>query len=368
MQVMKVCQAMVQEGHDVFLTSPQWLKSVPADNGDLWQHYGLSVTFPVVWVNSRDPFLRRLYGWRAVRRAHAWGADLIYTRDPGSAAIASVLGISTVLEVHDLPGGKFGPLYFLAFLKGKGFHRLVLISRALQRLMGNRYPALQGDKDILVAPDGVDLERFGDLPNPLEARRGLGLPPESFTVGYSGHLYPGRGVGLICELARRCPQITFLLMGGNPEAVVARREQAERLRISNLVFTGFVRNAQLPLYQAACEVLLMPYQRKVEASSGGNIASVLSPLKMFEYMASGRLIVSSDLPVLREVLNESNSVLCDPEDVIAWQAAIERAGANQAWRERLATQARIDVEQYTWRRRVRRILSIKEHSSLKVDE
>ncbi len=51
----------------------------------------------------------------------------------------------------------------------------------------------------------------------------------------------------------------------------------------------------------------------------------MSPLKLFEYMAHGLPIVSSDLPALREVLeNESNALLCDPDDIVAWVSAIER--------------------------------------------
>ena len=101
----------------------------------------------------------------------------------------------------------------------------------------------------------------------------------------------------------------------------------------------------------------MPYQRKVAIVGGGGDASAyMSPMKMFEYMATGRLIISSDLPVLREILNGTNAVLCDPEDLDAWQRGIERAMKDRAWRERLGQQARRDVEQYTWRRRVRRVL------------
>ena len=60
---------------------------------------------------------------------------------------------------------------------------------------------------------------------------------------------------------------------------------------------------------------MMPYGKMVAGSSGGNIAEVSSPMKMFEYMASGRVILTSDIPVLREVLNENNAVFYIPEDI-----------------------------------------------------
>ena len=83
----------------------------------------------------------------------------------------------------------------------------------------------------------------------------------------------------------------------------------------------------------------------------------MSPGKMFEYMAARRLIVSSDLPVIAEVLNEGNAVLCGPEDIDAWERALSRASMDADWRERLARKARHDVERYTYRSRVRQIFT-----------
>jgi glycosyltransferase involved in cell wall biosynthesis len=83
----------------------------------------------------------------------------------------------------------------------------------------------------------------------------------------------------------------------------------------------------------------------------------MSPGKMFEYMAARRLIVSSDLPVIAEVLNEGNAVLCGPEEIDAWERALSRASMDADWRERLARKARRDVERYTYRSRVRQIFT-----------
>ena len=73
-------------------------------------------------------------------------------------------------------------------------------------------------------------------------------------------------------------------------------------------------------------------------------------------MACGRAIVSSDLPVIREVLDESNAVLCPPEDPEAWEHALQSLISDPARRERLARRAREAVERYTWIERARRAL------------
>ncbi|HZI25946.1 MAG TPA: glycosyltransferase, partial [Chryseolinea sp.] len=85
-------------------------------------------------------------------------------------------------------------------------------------------------------------------------------------------------------------------------------------------------------------------------------ASVASPMKMFEYMAAGRGIVSADLPVIREVLNERNAVFCAPNEIGGWRLEIERLLEDEARRTKLGNQARRDVEGYTWLAREEKVL------------
>ncbi len=221
--------------------------------------------------------------------------------------------------------------------------------------------------EVVTAPDGVDLARYADLPDPLEARHRLlvrdsvpeairGLSPDRFTLGYTGHLYAGRGVELILDIARRLPAVQCLLVGGEPNQVFQVRDQLRVEKLNNVFLTGFVPNAELPLYQAASNALLMPYQHHVSASSGGDIAPYLSPMKLFEYMACGRPILSSDLPVLREILNSENAICLPYNDVDAWVSTVQALHSNPDRCRALGDQARKDVKSYTWKARSERIL------------
>jgi glycosyltransferase involved in cell wall biosynthesis len=80
-------------------------------------------------------------------------------------------------------------------------------------------------------------------------------------------------------------------------------------------------------------------------------------MKMFEYMACKRAIISSDLPVIREGLNSSNAMLCPPEDVDAWSQAFGSLINDEERRNTLAGQAWCDIQQYTWLERARKALS-----------
>ena len=208
---------------------------------------------------------------------------------------------------------------------------------------------------VLIAPNGVELEKYDGLPNPPEARHQLNLP-DGLTVGFTGHIYPGRGADLLFELAKQMPRMNFLWVGGTPELVEFWRGKLTDAKMTNVTMTGFVKHERIALYQAASDVLLMPYSRSIEASSGQDIAEVINPMKMFEYMASGRAIVSADLPSIREVLNERNAVFCEPANVGKWKSAIESLLADEARRRELGSQARKDVEQLTWLKREERVM------------
>ncbi len=371
LQVMKMSQALAQLGQAVQVAIPGQQPQTPT-NKSLWEElawqYGLSQEFPLTWLPAQPRLRRYDYGLRAVRWAQSWGADLVYTRLPQAAAYASWSGLQTILEIHDIPHGLLGPWLLRRFLDGPGALRLVAITQALADDLERKFPLPASNSFIKTAPDGVDLERYASLPEPSAARRSLlaaptfrlaldggVFSPETFTAGYSGHLYAGRGAELILALAQRLPQYNFLVVGGEPQEVRRLRGIAKEQGVGNLILTGFVPNAELPLYQAACDVLMMPYQWQVAASSGGDISRYLSPMKLFEYLACGRAILASDLPVLQEVLNAQNAVILPAGDVGRWAAALQ-ALQSQPGREKLAQQARLDAARYTWKARAGRIL------------
>ncbi len=348
-QVMKMADALTAIGHDVRLYALDGGGDVEWD--DLAKHYGLSRRFRVVLVPSRN-FLRRYdYAIVAVREAREWGADVIYTRVPQAATWAANRGTPTIFELHDMPSGAMGPRLLRQFLRGSGAKRVVVNTKHLAEQVQRQYP-LAEDK-LTLAPNGVDLAQYASLPDPQTARQKLGLP-EKFTAGYSGHLYKGRGISFMFDLARKMPEITFLFIGGKPQDLEARKR--ESARIPNALFAGFVPNSELPVYQAACDVLLIPYREQVGASSTGDIAAFTNPLKMFEYLAARRPVLASDLPILREVLNETNAVILPIGDAPAWQAALEELKASHTKRASLASAGRATVEEFTWEKRAQRVL------------
>jgi glycosyltransferase involved in cell wall biosynthesis len=351
-QVMKVCQALAQADHEISLFTPGQTR-VGWDT--LAGHYGLQTQFSIFWIPEWTVFKRYDFAIKAVNQAHRWRADLIYTWTPQAALYSAVLGLPVVLEMHDRPTGKLGPQILRWFVRQKGLKRLVVITQALRRALEQDCNRQFRSGEVVIAPNGIDLERYRDLPDPQEARVELGLE-EGVTVGYTGHFYPGRGTELLYSLAERLPGVNFLWVGGRPADVTYWRQKVSETGLANIRLVGFVENKLLPMYQAAADVLLMPYEFSIEGSSGGNSADICSPMKMFEYMATGRAIITSDLPVIREVLNEQNAIFCPPQDVEAWQQALQQLLEDEDLRGKLGQRAQNDVRNYTWLERARRSL------------
>ncbi|MEZ0396533.1 MAG: glycosyltransferase [Anaerolineales bacterium] len=351
-QAMKACQALAQLGHQVTLLVPDNQQAAMGLQ-QLAAYYGLRTPFEVAWLPARS---RRWFSWEAVRRARPRAPDLLYVWPLPAAVYGLLAGLPVLLEMHDLPSGAFGPLWFRLFLRLPGRKRLLVITSALRAALAARYRLRLPAEDVILAPNGVDLERYESLPAPPAARRQLGLPALP-TVACTGHLYAGRGADLFLALAQAFPQANFLWVGGRQADVIEWQARAGTLRLRNVTFTGFVPNERLPLYQAAADVLLMPYGKTIAISSGmGHSAQVASPMKMFEYMASGRAILTSDLPVIREVLDDSSAVFCPPEDAAAWQSALAALLADDERRQALGRRARAAAEHYTWARRAGRAL------------
>jgi glycosyltransferase involved in cell wall biosynthesis len=353
-QVMKACQAISQLGHEVHLFVPNH-EHLPNET-DLASFYGLKTQFSIEWLSSAPGLHRYDFALHAVRKAQRIKADLTYVWFLQAGIFSLMAHLPVILELHGPPEGRFGPTLYHFFQRIPGKKRLLSITHALATILHEKFnTSLEERGFIQIAPNGVDLERYSNLPDPAAARSLLGLPA-AMTVGYTGHLYPGRGMTLLVELASCFPRINFLWVGGNDQEIKTWREQTEVNHLENITLTGFIKNEQLPLYQAAADILLMPYERMIAGSSGGNSSAYASPMKMFEYMACQRAVISSDLPVIREILNPSNAILCPPEDIEAWSQALGNLIIDEAKRKALAEQAWRDIQQFTWLERARKAL------------
>jgi glycosyltransferase involved in cell wall biosynthesis len=348
-QVMNMCAALAARGHDVTLIAKR--HDEPSARG-LADHafYKVPATFQLDKLARPAPRGGGVvYAAAMARRlAAARGrVDLVYSRDLSGAALAVGLGMPVVFESHGVPLPRWQRALMRWVVAAPSCRGVVAISEALRRDLGAE-GLVPARVPTVVAHDSCDAA-FGGAP-----RTALGAPPR---IGYVGNLYRGRGVELVTTLARRMPACRFELIGGS-EADLARI-RGEGLP-GNVVLHGFVPPAQLAERYAGLDVLLLPHPRSgVRGATGASdISRWTSPMKMFEYMASGVPMIASDLPVLGEVLADGvNALIAPAEDAPAWQRAIERLLEDAALRVGIATRAQHDLRRdHTWQARAERVM------------
>ena len=343
-QVMKVMDALLALDHEVRLWSP-------GDNAyelsGIKQRYGMQNLPQLKWVSSHPKWKRYDYIANTFLQTLFWKPDLLYTWTLQSAVLGLFFRIPVILELHDRPTGNIGVHAFKLFTKQKGKKRLLLITEALKQVLEKEQQVDLPVEWVQIAPNGIDMRQYEIVPSASDARKQLNLV-EKFTAVFTGHFYAGRGIELLFGLAQSVPEVNFLWVGGTDDMVQSWRQRLQVAGVENVTITGFVPQADLPLYQAAGDVLLMPYGLQIAGSSGGNSAEICSPMKMFDYLATGRPIISSELPVLHEVLSEENTVFAPAKDIESWARAIRELHNDVQKCNKMGEHARKTAAQYTW--------------------
>ncbi len=353
-QILKMCQAMAEAGSDVILAAD--LRLPPPR---VFEMYGIRRPFPILALRVLPVRVlgRTLFLLRSLPHVYGNRRRLFYARDVFTAFFVRMLNRDFVFELHELPSGLISGALMKSVLRAPRLRAAVFISEELRKLAASRLSARSLPKRILVAHDGADLEEFKPSPSLEASRRSLGLPAQAFLAGYAGSLFEGRGIEIILETARRLRNVTFLIVGGEGDQAHRLKRRAGEEGFDNLFVAGFVPHGRIPAALAACDVLLMPYQRAVlHRQKKRDTAATMSPLKAFEYMAAGKPIVSSRLKVLAEILTDGrNALFVRPEDPAEWAAAIGRLKEDAGLRRKIGEQARGDVRKYAWEERVKAI-------------
>jgi glycosyltransferase involved in cell wall biosynthesis len=348
--VMKMCQAFSHLGHEVTLFAPDVVDGLEPEVSDVYAFYGVDRSFQLRKL-SWLPLKGRgwLYGWEAGQVVQRLGSDVVFGRSLHGCSFAARSGVPTIWDAHMLCflHRRNERWLFQRMIHSPSFRHLSVNCASLRHCISERFPELEGR--IVVAHNGADQLASDLAPAKLG---GAGRPQ----VGYIGHLYSGKGFEVIQALAALVPSVDFHVVGGEQKTVEALR--SDLTLPQNIHLHGFVPPADTARLCLAFDVLVAPYQCDVRVAGGGETAAWMSPLKVFGYMAAAKPILCSDLPVLREVIeNDRNGILVAPDDPHAWAAALQRLLHDRALRERLGASAHADfLTRHTWRQRAIRVL------------
>lgn len=344
--VMKMCQALQSNGFNVDLT---YFTSSKVENVDkIFTDYGIKHKFkltPMYIKHDRRKFFQNFIKiYKHLRKFDR--KTLVYGRDIYSVYLASLMGFKVYFESHGKPFSKIHNFLEKRLYKNINFQKLIVISDRLKKIYLNNDFFLD-HKKIKVLHDGAD--KLDKKTKNVDLGQG-------FHIGYIGSLYyHGRGINLILSLAKENPNFYFHLIGGK----ISEIDHWKNISSRNVRFYGFKPNNEALEFLLSFDVVLMPYQKNLKLDGMEyNTSDWMSPMKMFEYMSACKAIISSDLPVIREVLDSSNSILVESNDLTSWSKAIRYLNEDRNFLNKISNKALYDFENhYSWDKRVESLIS-----------
>lgn len=262
---------------------------------------------------------------------------ILWTYTPHSADFVGELGEKAAVYecVDDFTASK-GLVNARAIerMERRLIEKVDLLSVTHERLY---YTKGQYAKRKILIPNGADAEHFAQAADPdlpvAEALADVKHP----VVGYLGSINYWIDTQLLARIARAHPEWSVVLVG--PQDLLANMEPLRGL--PNVVLTGRVPYEDVPRYVKAFDVCLNPYVLD-------EVAEHCSPLKLYEYIATGKPVVSVDMPEAHRFAGLID-IARSPEEFVAM---VERAvNSPREAIEAGATARMAEAQNHTWRRR-----------------
>ncbi len=344
-----MCNAISDLGHEVFLIAPDSKDKIEKEVKNVYNFYGVNPNFKIIKLFC-PPIKGReyIYTLSIAKCLKNIKPDLVVGRSIPGCWMATLLNFPTVFDSHGpvWEAGRISAILFKQMTKRSSFLKMTVNSLSLKKIYQEN-EAFTGNIKIEVAYNGARLLKgMHKLPG-----------KNNFKAGYIGHLYPGRGIDILIEVAARLKDIDLIIVGGTQRELELWRSKT--MDLSNVYFIGFQPPSESYKYRNSCNVLLAPYQTKVGvAGGGGDQSRYQNPIKIIEYMSSRIPIIASDCPTIREILNEDNSVLVESSNVNDWIQALVIMKEDDALRNRLTDVAFSDfINYYTWSSRAKKLIT-----------
>lgn len=352
LQIAKTCEAFSAANIDVELVVPRRNNPIKED---CFKYYKLEHKFKVTEVFCLDWVDMTRFGLYAQTISFSFSslfyvlrkkADIIYSRHNYlESFFLHLLGRKVIVEIHEPPKRFF--CMYRAILKR--ISRKVLVAHKLKDFFANWNI---DPKTWIIAPNGVDIKEFNKI------NRDKNIWNEKFNIKdkvalYVGHFYKWKGVYTLIDSAEFLDNgIRIVLIGGTNEDQKKVKDYVAKKKLNNIFIHDFLPHDQVIKFLKSADVLILPNTAKEERSS-----KYTTPIKLFEYMSSGVPIVASRLQSFSLYLkNEVNAIMCKPDDHHDLADKINKVLKGTELIKKISAQAFKDVGEYTWDKRVEKIL------------
>mgnify|MGYP003988043815 CR=1 FL=1 len=284
--------------------------------------------------------------WKAIKRT-VIESQVIFTRDILISMVVVLFGGRSIYEAHKEPKGKIAFFFFVLLCKSKNF-KIVAISQALSNYY--IYSFNINKKYILTAHDGVFLNKYDKLRKipKKQFRKELNLPIDKTIVVHTGSLYKGNDAKLFKGIVSNFKDMLFVQVGGS--SVDINRYKKYYRGFDNILFIPHQGNDTVLEYQMSADLLFYALTKE------NDLWWCTSPLKVFEYMATGIPMLASNIGSVSEVLNNKNSIPFCPKTKESVVNGVNYFLNNKESVNTIAKQALKDVSnKYTWNIRVKSV-------------
>jgi glycosyltransferase involved in cell wall biosynthesis len=286
-------------------------------------------------------FIHRIFfGFKVAKKIKNFQEkNLVISRSLIASIFLSLFKVRHFLEIHqELKGLTKYLLINMNFINSSFIIKNIFISKSL----ANFYRKKTLKYEVL--HDAVDTSKF--------KKKKI---KKVKNISYVGSFYKGRGIDLIIKIANDLKNFNFFLYG--------KRNEKFKDIPKNIFLKNFVNQSKIPTILQNSDLLLLPYSKKIYISSdkkSSDISQFMSPLKLFESLASGTPIICSNIKVLREILKDNyNSILVKNfEDKNEWVSKIKKIQKNTKKLKFLSDNALATSKNYTWSKRTRIFLDL----------
>ncbi len=351
--VSKMCEAFSEQGYNLELILPIQNKNIDS----FFKYYNVKKKFkinPTIGF-KKGPLRHFLHGILSfIKISLIKDYDFIITRNITFGYLASFIKSNLIVDIHHPPVNFFSKIAIARFISSDNVIKVTCNSEGT---FENIKQNINSSKKLQVLHNGVNLETFKSNKDLVPFKKNLKIPDNNKVVSYVGNTYEGRGIEKIIKLSKVNIDIFFLIVGGEEEDNIhyIKKLQPDQ---KNILFTGHVDNIDIPNFLAISDVLLIPYDSDFTIKGGSKASEYSSPIKLFEYMASGKPIIASNLPAISRILsNQKDCLLVSPDSFEDLNAALNKLMNDHDLINSISENSLELSKHFTWENRAKKMIS-----------
>ena len=326
LQIVKTCEYLTKLKNEVHLILPNTSKFK-----DTFQNfYNIKYNFKITKIKNYKKFPVGLnyytYSIRSFLKV-CFSNDLIISRNFFVIFLCSLINKKCVIELHhDIKTESriVNFIYKRINIFNKKCLKIIAITQGVKKFYTKKFNLKKNR--IIILPSGTSLN--------LKYKNSLNI--KKLKIGYFGSINYSKGINIIQKIAKMDQPNDYFIFGGT-------NDQISELRLKNisknLKLNSFQSYKRLPKLLLSMDVLLMPYLKNVTAAGNvSDISNFTSPLKLFDYMEAGKIIISSEILVLKEILKHKKNCIFvkNYNSAVSWLNEIKKIKNNIMMRNIIA--------------------------------